>query len=857
MKNLWTLFRREFSAYFTNPAGYIFLAAFILFANLLGLFVIAPGFFDYPSADMRKYFHVVAGISAFLVAAVTMRLWAEERKGNTFEMLLTLPMRVWELAIGKFLAAWAFYAVALALTLTVPLMMIVCGAAGPAAVGAPWYGLLDLGATASGYAGLLLLGGMFIAFGLFVSGLCSDQIVAFVLTAPALFFTYLLGLPFVEQALDQALSFLGSGVGAALGGYVGVFIHFNNLSRGLLDFGDVLFFAVWIALFLILNSLSLDRRGRRGADGLFAGAAVLLLAIGAAANWVFAEISFPRADLTSEGAFTVSEITSRVLSRLPEKLRIRYHVTPRDKMPAALQDLERNVVDQLDALAHASGGKTAYQVIYRDISDEDEEPAEEEGKAEDGEGLERSLFKKIKPVSIEALDAGKASAQLVYSALEITYPSKDKEPEIVPCVMAEARPPAVAGLGEIEYRVTAYARKVTRERQPVAAIYAPVEMPDPQLAMLYAQMGRQLEARDPWPYIAYGLTELEGFSCSRVMLDAESPMPAEYDLLVVAGPEKLNPRQQYEINLALAKGKPVIIAAQRQTMRYEPDYNRIRRNILNLDPGLENILPPGLGLSDGMLMAEKGAPLSLSVSTPLGAMAMPFPAWPMHTELSGDALAGPPDLFRQVPTLRLPWTSPLEIDADALKKAGLDSQVVLRSNAGSWTRKFSGSNARDSELKKPAQAPDQRYPVAALVTGVFPLRFSEKPGWTRAAYPGAPGGDETGPAEPLDLFESKPGNLFIIGNASFLDRDLLRYPELSLLMNAAARLAMDADDEAIRDLKEKAAVMRLLSPLSDSAAAFWKALQVAGHAVFLTLAGLLVWRLRLARRGRYRSAEPG
>ncbi|MDR1534102.1 MAG: Gldg family protein [Planctomycetota bacterium] len=853
MKNIWTLFRREFTAYFINPIGYVFLAAFILFANLLGLFVIAPGFFDYPVADMRKYFHVVAGISAFLVAAVTMRLWAEERKGNTFEMLLTLPMRARELTLGKFLAAWAFYSLALGLTLTVPLMMILAGGAGPVPADSPWSGLLDAGAAASGYLGLILLGGMFIAFGLFVSGLCSDQIVAFVLTAPVLFFAFLLGLPFVEQALDKALSFLGPGLGGALGGYVGVFIHFNNLSRGLLDLGDVLFFAVWILLFLILNSLSLERRGRRGGDTLFLGAAVLVFAVGAAANWVFAEVAFPRADLTSEGAFTVSEVTSRILSRLPEKLRLRYHVTPRERMPASLQDLERDLVDQLDALVHASAGRIEYQVIYREVSGQEEEERPEgegEGEGTEAQGLERRLFRKIRPFSIEALDEGRATAQLIYSALEITYPSKKVEPEVLPCVMAEPRPPAVAGLGEIEYRVAAYARKATRERQPVAAIYAPVEMPDQQLAMLYAQMGRQLEARDPWPYLAYGLTELEGFTCRRVMLEANDPLPAEFDLLVVVGPEKLNPRQQYEINLALAKGKPVILAAQRQAMKYEPDYNRVRRLVRDLDPGLENVLPPGLDLAEGMLMADPGVSIPLKVETVLGAMPMPFPAWPMHVELSGDALTGPADLFRQAPTLRLPWTSPLKIDPEALKQAGLDCQVVVRSNSGSWIRRFSGGQARESELRKPGEIPAERFPVAALVSGTFPLRFSEKPAWPPASYPGAPGGGEPGPAEPLDVFEAKPGKLFIIGNAMALDQDLIRYPELSLLLNAASRLALDADDAAIRDLKDKASVFRLLNPLSDASAAFWKALQVAGHALFLTLAGLLVWRWRLARRRR-------
>ena len=154
-------------------------------------------------------------------------------------------------------------------------------------------------------------------------------------------------------------------------------------------------------------------------------------------------------------------------------------------------------------------------------------------------------------------------------------------------------------------------------------------------------------------------------------------------------------------------------------------------------------------------------------------------------------------------------------------------------------------------MRKPAGAPDKRYPLAALVSGTFPLRFDEKPGWPSPSYPGAPGGGEPGPAEPIDSFEAKPGKLFIIGNALGFDRDMLRWPELAMLMNVVSDLALDADDAAIRDLKDKASIMRLMSPLSDGASGFWKALQVAGHAVFLTLIGILVWRLRLARRRRY------
>ncbi|MCL2001115.1 MAG: Gldg family protein, partial [Planctomycetes bacterium] len=670
-----------------------------------------------------------------------------------------------------------------------------------------------------------------------------------------LFFAYLLGLPFVAQAMDQALSFLGQGGGAMLAEFVGVFTHFNNLARGLLDLGNVLFFVVWTVLFLILNAVSLERRARRGADGMYAIAVVMALALGAAANWVLVEMRFPRIDMTSGRDFTVSEITSRILASLPEKIRVRYHVTPREKMPANLQDLERSVRDQFDALSHASGGMLTFQTVYRDFAEDADE--ERSGESEDGAmavSPQQQLFRRIRPVSIEVVDGGRATAQMVYSALEITYPSPEHEAEIIPCVMETARPPNVTGVNEIEAKLTGYARKVTRPRQPVAAVFAPVEMPD-AMAMYMAQMtGRQPEVNDPWPYIPYGLAEMAGFSIRRVMLTAEDPMPPEYDLLVVAAPDRLTPRQQYEINLALAKGKPVIIAAQRHSMEYEPDSRTVRRSLKRLDPRLDGFLPAGIDLAPGMLMTENAVPLQLPVATVLGSMRMPFPAWPMHAELSGDALIGPSDLFRQATSLRLPWASPLAIDAAALKAANLDHRVILQTNSGSWVRELSRATVRDSDMRRPEGALTERFPLAVLVNGVFPLRFQEKPSWSEVRV-GPISGEDDNAGEPVDEFEAKPGTLLLFGGSWGVHRNTIRYQELMFIVNAAAHLALDADDQAIRDLNEKSFAMRVMGPLPQGAARLWKFVQVAGHGIILTVIGLAVWRFRLTRRERYRASS--
>src|SRR5919108_687392 len=174
MRNLWTILRRELAAYYESAIGYIFMIVFLILS--VGLFI--TPFFTVLSADMRGFFTTLPIILCIFLPAVTMRLWAEERKQNTWEMLLTFPMRPHELVLGKFCASLVFFLGALAGTLTIPLMLA-------------WLGKPDPGPIIGAYIGTILLGAFFLALGLFVSSLCQDQIVAFVITLLACFGIFL------------------------------------------------------------------------------------------------------------------------------------------------------------------------------------------------------------------------------------------------------------------------------------------------------------------------------------------------------------------------------------------------------------------------------------------------------------------------------------------------------------------------------------------------------------------------------------------------------------------------------------------------------------------------------------------
>ena len=176
MKNIKTVFEREFKSYFDSPVAYVFLVAFLVLVGFM-TFGVAM-FYERRQADLTPFFFWHPWVYLLLIPASTMGLWADERRNGTIELLLTLPITLWEALIGKFLAAWAFIAIALGLTF-------------PVVLTTAWLGDPDTGAVFCGYLGSLLLAGAATAIGVFASSLSRSQVIGFV-TALALTFTLLI-----------------------------------------------------------------------------------------------------------------------------------------------------------------------------------------------------------------------------------------------------------------------------------------------------------------------------------------------------------------------------------------------------------------------------------------------------------------------------------------------------------------------------------------------------------------------------------------------------------------------------------------------------------------------------------------
>ncbi|MEI9989302.1 MAG: ABC transporter permease [Rhizomicrobium sp.] len=239
MNQVWPIFKREFAAYFATPLAYVFIVIF-LFA--MGTFTFYVGrFYDNNIADLSVFFGYHPWLYLFLVPAIAMRLWAEERRTGTMELLLTLPVPLWATVVGKYLAAWAFIAVALALTF--PIWLTV-----------NYLGDPDNGVIVASYIGSLLMAGGYLAIGAAISATTSNQVIAFVVTVVVCFLFTIAGAPLV-------LDFFRGWAPLVLVNAVSSFsflTHFTAISRGVIDLRDLVFFVTLIALFLTANVVVVD-----------------------------------------------------------------------------------------------------------------------------------------------------------------------------------------------------------------------------------------------------------------------------------------------------------------------------------------------------------------------------------------------------------------------------------------------------------------------------------------------------------------------------------------------------------------------------------------------------------------------
>lgn len=239
MNGVMAIMKRELRSYFVTPVAYVFIVIFLILANAFTFYL--GNFYERGQADLTSFFTFHPWLFLFLVPALSMRLWAEERKSGSIELLMTLPLEVWHTVVGKFFAAWAFTTLAIALTF-------------PVWITVNYLGEPDNGAILAAYCGSALMAGGFLAVGSCISATTKNQVIAFILSVVACFLLLLAGFPLVLDAFSAwAPQSIVDGIAS-----LSFLTHFESISRGVIDLRDIVYFGILIGCFLYANAIVLQ-----------------------------------------------------------------------------------------------------------------------------------------------------------------------------------------------------------------------------------------------------------------------------------------------------------------------------------------------------------------------------------------------------------------------------------------------------------------------------------------------------------------------------------------------------------------------------------------------------------------------
>lgn len=311
MSRIWTLMRKELWTYFSSPTAYIFLGTYLLITMFTFFWV--EKFFSRNIADLRPLFDWMPLLLVFLISTLTMKMWSEERRMGTIEFLLTLPVKTYDLVLGKFFACLAMVGISLLLTFGLALSVGLLGK-------------VDWGPVFGAYLASLLLASAYIAIGLFISSRTQNQIVSLIITAVLCSVLYMVGsstiVNFFGNKVSEVLKLLGTGA------------RFDSISRGVIDFRDIYYYLSITVVFLVANAFSLQTlkwsTETRKPHHAYAKMFVALFIINiAGANFWLQKVGVLRADLTASRLYSISSATNEVVAQLDEPLLIRGYFSAR------------------------------------------------------------------------------------------------------------------------------------------------------------------------------------------------------------------------------------------------------------------------------------------------------------------------------------------------------------------------------------------------------------------------------------------------------------------------------------------------------------------------------------------------
>jgi ABC-2 type transport system permease protein len=581
---VWRIARQELRGYFDQPTAYVLLVAFLA----LSLFLLFRTMYASAVASLRPMFDLLPVLFAVFVPAATMRSLAEERRGGTLEWLLAQPVTETEVVLGKFLGDWLFVLVALAGTI-------------PTAIGVLLASSADAGIVVAQYVGAAFLAAQLVALGIWASSFTRNQITAFIVAASLSFLLFLIGIPVVQIGLPPTLS----GALARLS----VVGHFQNVARGVVDLRDVLYFASFTALFLVLavGAVARDRLSHEGADlrrmKLGAGVvALLVLVVNLAGSHVRG-----RLDLTRDNLYTLADGTREILGGLDDLVQVKLFASA--ELPPEIQLQLRDVRDLLADMTSAADGN----LILTDVNPDDDTEAADEA----------SSFG-IYPVEFNVLRDDEFQVRRGYYGLAVAYAD---EQEVLP---------VIERVDDLEFRLaSAIASMTSEERQGIAFVQGfgakgAFEIPG---------LRESLADR-------YGLRSVDLVADSAASLDRDSTT-----VVVIAAPtEPVD-------SAVVARVRAFVQAGGAALVLLEP---------IRLDPQSPMPLPVRSGLAP--LLEDRGLSFSTELVFDLASservslgrrgffnVVVPYPLWPVALP------AGDHAITRGLSSLSLGWAGALEI----------------------------------------------------------------------------------------------------------------------------------------------------------------------------------------------------
>lgn len=803
---------KELKSYFNSPIAYIFIIVFLVLTY--GLFI--DIYFLQERNEMRSYFAMAPLIFVIFIPAVTMRLWSEERKMGTIELLLTLPLTRLQLVGGKYIASLLFLLATLAASLPIPIMMFVLGSP-------------DTGPIIGGYLGLFLLGAELLAIGMFLSTLCKDQIIAFITSLIVCAFLYLTGDQYFASMLDNT----AAGFGKFLYTYFSIPPRFESIQRGVIELRDLFYFIIMSVAFFILTVYYLEGHIRVQSKQTMATVFCLMLTSCAFANMIVSEIHGYRIDFTKDNVYTIPKGTKKIAKELTAELTITYFVTGRDEMPSQLATLERDTMDLLNDIASLSN-RIVINRYYPEKAD--------------AKVLERMKDLNVRPFKIEVLEERGITQKLIYSAILLEY--LDKAPQII-------NPVVPSNMEDLEYRIMSRVYRMLQGVRPEIAVVGPKK--DPDLRMVQMGIG-SLQTEDRYETVTETLRDLL-YDVKRIRLDRQQNIAEDksVDVMVVFAPYdgEFNERRIYEVTKRLAEGTSCIVAMSGVHSYFDPAAfkseveNTLIATKLNKDfiAYLERL---GVTVEQKFVMDENTVTDRVVVQRfigqiPVGQETKTFQHPTNFKILEGSMNKGHP-ITSKVKNLTFIKGSPIRIDKDKLAKNGLKVTVLATTSARSWVLDHKQRVIPAVHYNAPEKF-EGEIPLAVLIEGQFPFEFEGKsvPEWD---------GEKNDKAPKAPKITKRPSKLLLITSAEMFIDHYMRleaegFNNLAFITSAVDYLT---GGDALLTIKKREVIAGQIKQLDHKEKQVYKfGFGLAGPAIVIAI-GLFRYGRRLKRRIEYKTS---